>query len=84
MPQDTHAVKSFINEHVDTRPLYYLHFVVKLLSVNIFSNRPSILSFLSLREIFWKKKQIKIKPKFPAVKCQQTSKKNDYYPICML
>ena len=60
--------------------LYYLHFVVKLLSVNIFSNRPSILSFLSLREIFWKKKQIKIKPKFPAVKYQQTSRKKWLLP----
>ena len=74
MPQDTHAVKRPLSS------LYYLHFVVKLWSVNIFSNRPSILSFLSLREIFWKKKQIKIKPKFPAVKYQQTSRKKWLLP----
>ena len=36
---------------------YNLHFVVKFLSVNIFWNRPSILSFFSFREIFWEQQK---------------------------
>lgn len=37
---------------------FTLHFVVKFLSVNIFWNRPSILSFRSFREIFWEQQKI--------------------------
>jgi len=33
---------------------------VKFLSVNIFWKRPSILSFLSFREIFWEQQKIDI------------------------
>ena len=39
---------------------YNSHFVVKFLSVNIFWKRPSILSFLSFREIFWEQQKIDI------------------------